>query len=152
MKSFLFLTTLLVILSACDSPRNHRVESGGGTSGESMVSLQSFKNSDLKISAKWLVGPHPVVNKPSTLIVYIYNSEGNLVSLPDGEQINFYASMVSMGHGLDQPGYFTEISPGIFLNTEISFNMSGDWSMELWLQDADYNIKDKIVWPDFLQP
>lgn len=141
----------LLLMSACDSPRDHRVNPASGDQNSSLA-LQNFKSSNLSVKAQWLAGPFPTANKFSTLIVYIYDSNGALTSLPAGDEINFFATMPSMGHDLDQPGYFEEISPGIYLNKQISLGMSGDWAMELWQQDANFDIKDKVVWSEFLLP
>lgn len=139
-----YLLVSLLLLSACDSPLRHRVREQDGN-GQS-ISLLSFQESGYELRFQWLKGPFPNVSKTSSLMVYVYK-DGDLVALPADRQINFFATMPFMGHALDQPGYFEELSPGIYLNETITFNMTGDWQMELWLQDLNGDILEKVSWP-----
>lgn len=142
-----YLLICLFLLSACDSPLRHKVreEKGSGNS----LSFLSFQESGFELRFQWLKGPYPNVSKTSALMVYVYK-DGDLVALPADRQINFYATMPEMGHALDQPGYFEELSPGIYLNQAITFNMTGDWQMELWLQDLNADILEKVSWAESL--
>lgn len=142
-----YLVVFLLLLSACDSPLRHRVKEQDG-SGPSL-SLLSFQQSGYELRFQWIKGPFPNVSKASSLIVYVYK-DGDLMALPTDRQINFFATMPSMGHALDQPGYFEELSPGIYLNETITFNMTGEWLMELWLQDLKGDILEKVSWPVWL--
>ena len=82
-------------------------------------------------------------------MVIVRNREGALASLPQGLTLNFYSTMPSMGHPMEDAGYFEKLGVGIYLNSSISYNMSGDWRNELWIMDSDYNIKDKVIWEEF---
>jgi hypothetical protein len=139
--------TLLVFLflGACDSPRNNRVAEGEEPEAN-QVNKQSFKSTGLLVQYQWLSGPFGNLKETSSLIVYL-SREGKPVSLPQGQELNFYATMPSMGHPIEQPGYFDELSTGIYLNKNIIFNMQGPWQMELWVQDSlTSSILDKVEW------
>jgi hypothetical protein len=143
---FVFAMTVLMI-AACDSPRNHRVRSGDDSVGQgAAIADKAFPSSGLKVQYQWLSGPFSNVKQNSSLIVYL-SRDGKSVSLPAGQELNFYATMPSMGHPIEQPGYFEELSTGIYLNKNIVFNMQGPWVLELWVQDSlTFNILDKIEW------
>lgn len=141
------LLSMALFLCSCGSPRNHRVlpdnelvqkQKGEGT----------FSKTNIKVRAEWLHGPFGNVKSASTLIVYLYDANGRLSSLPANSEISFFATMPSMGHALDQPGYFKNISQGIYLNNEITFNMPGEWQMELWIHSGDGELQDQVVWQD----
>jgi len=148
MRFFYVFMILGLLLSACDSPLNHRVEEDG-KGGQGSMALLQFKQSQMTVKYEWLQGPFSNVNKPSTLMVYIYK-DGTLTSLGADQQINFFATMPSMGHPLDQPGYFEELAAGVYLNKDITFNMSEEWEMELWLQNMNGDIQEKVTWLEHL--
>jgi hypothetical protein len=153
MKVFLFLL-LFTLVIACDSPRNHRVS--GANSGlveKSAGAVETFQlagEKPIQFRREWVLGPYGDLKKVSTLVVYVYGADQKLASLPQGFEINFYASMPDMGHGMDDPGYFEEVSPGIYLNQNIHFTMGGPWTAELWLQNSNFDILDKVEWQESL--
>jgi hypothetical protein len=147
MRNLLVMAMTVLVFSACDSPRNHRVTSGGDSSESgAAITDKAFSSTGLKVQYQWLSGPYSNVKQTSSLIVYL-SRDGKPISLPSGQELNFYATMPSMGHPIEQPGYFEELSTGIYLNKNIVFNMQGPWVLELWVQDSlTYNILDKIEW------
>lgn len=134
------------ILAGCESPVNHRVEDGAKSQDVQLMSLDTF---NLKVKAQWIVGPVGNLSSNNQLLVIIKNAEDRLASLPQGKTLNFYATMPSMGHPLDDPGFFKEISEGIYLNSTIKYNMPGDWKNELWIMNSDFYIEDKVIWHEF---
>ena len=136
---------MLLLLSACDSPRNNRVLPGDNKSAP-LAANKVFNTNNYLVQYQWLSGPFSNVKQPSSLIVYL-SRDGKPVSLPAGQDLNFYATMPSMGHPVEQPGYFEELSLGIYLNKNIVFNMQGPWSLELWIQETvTFDILDKVQW------
>lgn len=147
MNKFIFV--ILISLAACDSPMNHRVRTHDQDQQNFEQSL-SFKRSKLSLTAQWIKGPNGNIKSLSELLVFIEDSNGNRVNIPKEMSLNFYATMPSMGHAMEDAGFFEQIETGIYLNKSIRFNMPGDWKMELWLMDKDFEIKDKVQWPEFL--
>lgn len=144
-KSLKVCFALLLLFSACDSPRNNRVNSGGKAPGTGIAN-KAFNSNGYLVQYQWLSGPFGNVKQTSSLIVYL-SRDGKPVSLPSGQELNFYATMPSMGHPIEQPGFFEELSSGIYLNKNIIFNMQGPWTLELWVQDSvTFNILDKVEW------
>lgn len=78
-------------------------------------------------------------------MVFLYKN-GNLHSLPEGQTLEFYATMPSMGHPMEDAGFFEEIDQGVYVNKAIRYNMSGDWKNELWIMDENLNILDRLQW------
>jgi hypothetical protein len=141
------LICFCLVLSACGSPRNNRVKEGVSTSG---VNSHVFSTFNITAEATWLEGPFPeAVN--SKLLVSLKDQEGRLLSLDAGKfELGFNAFMPSMGHYLDDPGFFEELSEGIYINSEIKFNMARDWRMDLMILDSNYDVKDKVEWLEIL--
>jgi hypothetical protein len=138
---------LIAALIGCDSPMNNRVVSPEVTKQKTqLLKLQVYPYS---IETQWLVGPFGNLDQNNQLLVFLRDSSGQPVNLPESLTIDFYSTMPSMGHPLDDAGYFERISDGIYLNQHIKFNMPGDWKHELWLLDENFNIKDKIQWSEF---
>ena len=138
------------MLGACDSPQNHRVFLNEDTNEKTGDVTQTFTQYSLSYKAQWLQGPFGSLSKKSQIMVILFNKEGHRTSLPKGVDLQFYATMPSMGHPLDDPGFFEEIETGIFINNNVQFNMPGEWKMELWLTDKDYNILDNSLWLEYL--
>ncbi|MCB0363668.1 MAG: hypothetical protein KDD35_13155, partial [Bdellovibrionales bacterium] len=99
----------------------------------------------LQVEVKWIDGPYGNINKTNHLVVFLYK-EGKLYSLPENQTLEFYATMPSMGHPLDDPGVFESIDNGIYVNKSIRYNMPGDWKNELWIMDSDLKILDRLEW------
>lgn len=57
--------------------------------------------------------------------------------------------MPSMGHPMDDAGYFESLGDGLYINRTIRYNMPGDWKNELWILDQDLNIQEKVQWDEF---
>lgn len=148
MSQFTLLFFTFVVLG-CGSPRSHRFTIDNNDLQKNNTSSLSFKTSQLIIKTQWLSGPFGSVEKKSTLVVYIYNTNGDLASLTNNLDLSFYAAMPSMGHPLSHPGYFQKISEGVYLNKDILFNMSGDWLMELSIVNNDGQTQEEIKWPYF---
>lgn len=138
---------VILLLTACSSPMNHRVV--GEEKKQEPSQVLTFEQYGLTVNYQWLKGPIGNINTDNELLVFIKNKEGELSSLPDHLILSFYATMPSMGHPLDDAGYFKEISEGIYLNKNIRYNMPGDWANELQILDENYNIKDRLKWSDF---
>jgi len=120
----------------------------GGTSEKSsdVAVPYNFRKLVIKADVEWLEGPfgEPVDSK---LRVVLKNLSGELVSLnSDLYELGFNAFMPSMGHYLDDPGYFVEISEGVYENSAIKFNMANDWRMDLMVFDLDYEVVDMVQW------
>ena len=147
MKNIIFLCFFTLFVSACDSPMNNRVSDNGDASGL-VLEKKSFGISEYKVEVKWLDGPYGRVTQDNYLLVFLYKVD-RLVSLPETETLQFYATMPSMGHTLEDAGFFEEIETGIYLNKAIRFNMPGDWKNELWIMDSEFNIKDRLEWRIF---
>ncbi len=137
----------LTFLSACESPMNHRTSSDIKTQVDSQtLPLEVLK---LNVEIKWIHGPMGNVSVKNHLLVILKDEQGALYSLPDDLSLGFYATMPSMGHPLDDPGFFEDIGEGLYLNKSIRYNMPGDWKNEIWVLDQNFNIKDKVEWDDF---
>ncbi len=140
----------LGLIMGC-SPLNNRYHEEDRATDKPEKTTQS---SPLKVNAttsytvehQWVRGPFENIHEPSELLVFVYDDLGRLTALPKDVTLSFFATMPSMGHPLDQPGYFRELTPGIYLNSEISFNMPGDWKMELSVLDQNYKELDKVIW------
>lgn len=145
-KWFVFASS--IILSACDSPRNHRVNPSELLMNSQNIDPQ-FKTLPLKMKLQWVAGPYGTVEQKSKLLVTFLDTNDRLTSLPNEQELSFYATMPSMGHPLSHPGYFKKISEGIYLNEDIIFNMGGDWLMELSILNNSGEIKDEIKWSFF---
>ena len=130
MRFLIFIGLTFILLSGCDSPLNEKA---------------NFSKSGLQAEVKWIEGPFGNIKKENHLVVFLYK-DGGLFSLPDGQTLEFYATMPSMGHPLEDPGFFEEIDKGIYLNKSIHYNMPGDWKNELWIMDANFNILDRLEW------
>lgn len=143
------LILILFITAACHSPINHQVKSKDGVS-EKLKNETRFSKLNLNLSYEWLVGPSGDINQTNTLMVIVRNSNNAITDLPEGLTLSFYAMMPSMGHPLDDPGYFKKIDQGIYINKSIKYNMGGEWKNELWVLDEQLNIKDKAVWQSWL--
>ncbi|MCJ8275332.1 MAG: hypothetical protein HRT44_08085 [Bdellovibrionales bacterium] len=146
MKNFIFL---FLILSACDSPMNHRV-TRGEQDAENKEQQLYLKTMNLQVEARWLNGPHGSLQKTSSIMVMVFDTEGKLSDIGDDDILQFYASMPSMGHPLEDPGTFERLDEGIYINHKVQFNMPGDWLMEIWIMDQNFEIKDKVEWDEFL--
>lgn len=145
MKKVLFILTIL-ILTACDSPQNYRVYTDNENNKQKSEVQKSFEKLPFRFEAKWLLGPKGSLSQTSQLMVLIFDSSGKLTSLPKDKELQFYATMPSMGHPLEDPGFFEEADTGVFINKTIQFNMPGEWKMNLWITDMDYNILDESSW------
>ncbi len=135
---------LIILLAGCDSPMNNRIREGT-LEGKYKEIKTSFKTSNLVAEVQWLDGPHGHINKSNHLLVVLYKNE-KPYSLPKNQTLEFYATMPSMGHPMDDAGFFEEIDTGIYVNKSIKYNMPGDWKNELWIMDSDFNILDKLEW------
>lgn len=143
-----FLTLLFIFtLSACDSPMNNRISTSYGI--QNKAQKISFKEYPLTVETQWLVGPSGNITINNTLMVILKDSQGHLINLPDDLSLAFYSTMPSMGHPMEDAGYFEQINDGIYINKNIKYNMPGDWKNELWIMDTQFNIKDKIEWDEF---
>lgn len=145
-----YFISLFLILTACHSPINQRVLEDSTQLTKLNKQTKEFKNQKLFITFEWLVGPIWDINKDNSLFVVIKDENNNLTDLPKGLDLSFYAMMPSMGHPLDDAGFFERLSKGLYLNQSIKYNMGGPWVNELWLVDESLNVKDKISWQDTL--
>jgi hypothetical protein len=141
--SFLFLIGLFLV--ACESPMNQRVRGVKDVSQERL----SFQNHEIFAEVQWLKGPFGLREQENHLLVILFNAAGERVSVPDGLTLSFYATMPSMGHPMDDAGFFTELQTGIYINTAIRYNMPGDWKNELWFLDSEFNKQDEVAWEIF---
>ena len=140
------LATVLSALTACDSPMNHRVEGDGGSAA---IQTYSFKAFSLNAKPQWIKPPVGEIKTNNELMVIVTDAAGERVSLPGGYTLNFYATMPSMKHPLDDPGFFKEVDRGIYINSAIRYNMPGDWRNELWIMDSNLEIVDRLSWEEF---
>ena len=146
MKFLNFLLLSLYIVG-CDSPMNHRTDEPKNL----VQKANSLKLSKLELTftTLWLVGPVGSINFNNKLLVSVYNLEGELTDLPTTLSLQFYATMPSMGHPMDDAGYFEKISTGLYLNSTIKYNMPGDWQNELWVMDENYQTLEAVQWLDY---
>ncbi len=155
LKRKLIATNIILfclICFGCSPPIKNKI------SDENLNSLQTeseqsyvFKKFNLNVNLMWISGPYPSVSKASQLLVIISDNEGNQRSLPGGLELDFYSSMPSMGHPIEDIGYFEEIDIGIFINKNIRFQMNGVWKNELWIiENKNFEKKDEIRWQEQL--
>lgn len=147
MVRLLFSLSFLLII-ACESPRNNRV-SPNGLNVNPLSQTMSFLEFPYQVEVKWLVGPVGNINAKNQLLVVIKDQDGNPTSLPAQYSLGFYATMPSMGHPMDDAGYFEDLGYGIYLNKTIGYNMPGDWQNEVWIMDKEFNVLDRVIWDDF---
>jgi hypothetical protein len=143
MKYLLYAFTCYLI--ACDSPRNHRINENPGVQ-KTEISPLELKVVGRTLKAEWVEGPFGSIEKSSVLLVYMLNAQKRLESLPEGLELQFYATMPSMGHPLSHAGYFQRIADGVYINKDVIFNMAGDWLMEISVIDEQGNTKDVLQW------
>ena len=144
MKSFLGLILATTFTASCHSPMNHRILKNDDNKDLSKNELK-FSKSKLEVKTQWLVGPNGNIKKNNQLLVFIYK-DGELSSLQKENSLHFYATMPSMGHPMEDAGFFEEVQTGIYINKNIKYNMEGDWKNELWIMDQEFNILDKVTW------
>ncbi len=143
------ICTVSLMMLGCDSPRNNRVYATESLLQNANTVLE-FSNSNIKALVMWSEGPYPEVGQNSKLIVFIYDQNMRLMDLPEGQSLEFFTLMPSMGHGAEDTGYFARLSKGIYENPSIVFQMPGDWQMQLSLLDSNFNELDKVLWLEFL--
>jgi hypothetical protein len=142
---------ILLLSSACDSPIQNRVRNLERQNNSNQIDQSTvISHGEYQITAQWLTGPFGQITQLSELLVMIRNPDGELSDLNGLEQLYFYAAMPSMGHPMDDAGDFVRLHQGIYLNQTIRFNMPGDWKMELWWMDDDYNILEAVSWDEDL--
>jgi hypothetical protein len=149
-KSIFVLSGLIFTMNliSCDSPRNHQIKAYG-LQPESNVQSYSFSTFEYTVKPIWSLGPYASLSKASQLVVLVYDSNGQLVDLPEDLTLGFFGIMPSMGHGLEDAGYFERISMGIYENKNIFFQMSGNWQIELSILNQNYDELDKVLWLEF---
>jgi hypothetical protein len=155
--------------SGCESPMDNRVQESKNsqqkinTLKETTLVLNesAAPNADpvdnnpvhttvaLTVKATWLEGPIGSINVNNTLLVRVYDEQGAYTDLPENIFLQFYSTMPSMGHPMDDAGTFTRISTGFYLNETIKYNMPGDWQNELWLMNQDYQILAVVKWLEY---
>lgn len=149
-NSFLiFLICICFFMLGCDSPRGAKIVSEVSDKNSKFdvkFNIQKFKKLNFEFQTQWLEGPYPFVEMNSTLIVFIYDQEGNLTDIPSDLILGFNAKMPDMGHGLEEAGHFTRIEEGVYVNKDITFQMDGDWNMEMYILDQNYNELDSVSW------
>lgn len=143
MKLF-FLLTLTLLFSGCNAPINNQVRTDKGNQTLESEPLL-FSQTQVSVDFRWLKGPYGQLKQENHLVVFLYQEE-EPYSLPETQSLNFYATMPSMGHPMEDAGFFEEIEPGVYINKSIRYNMPGDWQNELWIMDQDFNILDKVQW------
>ena len=157
----IFSLSLVFILFGCNSPldnkvseeelnltKKERLEQDQGLPHEN--NIYSFVRFDIKAEVQWITGPfsEPV---NSSLKVILTDLKGDPVSLdPSSYELGFNAFMPSMGHYLDDPGYFERVGEGVYINPAIKFNMANDWRMDVVIFDLNYKILDVVQWLELL--
>lgn len=136
------------LLMGCGSPRNHQVKLQENHL-EFYSKVRTFESYKYSLKSVWAEGPYTNVAQTSSLLIFIYNDMGQLMDLPDGLTLGFWATMPSMGHGLEDAGYFEHLGRGIYENSNIVFQMSGDWKIDISILDENYNELDKVSWREF---
>ncbi len=145
MKMYI-LCILALCTVHCKSPMDNRLDEPESFAQKAnILELSSLK---LSLKTQWLEGPVGNLQVNNTLLVSVYNSNDELTDLPDSLQLQFYATMPSMGHPMDDAGMFERISTGLYLNSTIKYNMQGDWQNELWLMDQNYQTVEAVQWFD----
>ncbi|MEO0335647.1 MAG: hypothetical protein AAF202_04605 [Pseudomonadota bacterium] len=107
-----------------------------------------YSNARLSVRPIWLKGPVGKIESTNHLLVQV-TSQVSPARLPEGLSLEFYATMPSMGHPMEDAGFFEEIEVGLYLNKSIRYNMPGDWRNELWLMDSDFKVIDRVTWDEF---
>lgn len=144
MNVLYMLITSFLIFSGCHSPMNNRVYDDipkRNDGGDQLV----FTQSSVHAEYRWLKGPFGGVVKKNTLMVILYLDD-EPHSLRKDQALEFYSTMPSMGHPMEDAGYFEEVEKGVYINKSIRFNMPGDWKNELWIMDKEFNIVDRLEW------
>lgn len=145
MKHILLL--FIIVICGCDSPMNNRVNENNTKTTK--ATTLTFTDRKLRVEAEWTYGPFGSIQKNNHLLVILKNEQGEPESLPSPLTLNFYATMPSMGHPMEDAGFFEEIDKGIYINKTIRYNMPGDWKNELWIMDENYNVLEKVEWLEF---
>ncbi len=142
-----FYFLLLLGICGCDSPMNNRVNEPQNKAQQS-ISLR-FESLALNIKTVWLAGPEGSINFNNKLLVILTNEQGDLTDLPNDTTLQFYSTMPSMGHPMDDAGTFVRMAKGLYLNDTIKYNMPGDWLNELWILDQNFQTVDAVRWLEF---
>ncbi|MCB9072258.1 MAG: hypothetical protein H6623_01455 [Bdellovibrionaceae bacterium] len=145
MKHIFFLFLNILFLGACGSPRSHAVTPTPGDKKLSPTAL-SFPKLRYSVTSQWLNGPVGNIHINNTLLVVVKDEFGQATSLPDTMTLQFYATMPSMGHPMDDAGFFEKIETGVYINKSIRYNMPGEWRNELWILNDKLETTDKISW------
>jgi len=147
-KHYITLIVLISILLACDSPTQNKVQERDAVSAKA-TKVFNLNNSKRSLEFFWSYGPNGSIKIKNQLLVVIKDSSGRPRDLEPNEDLEFYSFMPSMGHPLEDPGYFDRIAPGIYLNKDIIYNMSGDWKNEIMITRKDGKVVDEVSWEDF---
>lgn len=150
----------MTLLSAvgCDSPIRNQVREGSAKKDNNFTQRQSrvffnYHDKDLELFLNWYEGPYSSSTKPSGALISILDENKEAFSFPENLEIVFDALMPVMGHGLDNSGYFEEISLGLYKNAGIRFQMPGNWVMRILLIDYDdfeAEPLEVVSWESFL--
>lgn len=141
----------LLVFASCEGPYKYPASSGEAKKQvvSSSVNLYSWENVGKKLEVRWLSPLVSGVNTTNSLLVMFFNEENQLADLADNLQLEFMATMPSMGnHPLKSPGYFERIDIGLYINKFIEFNMNGKWSMSLELYDRKEKIVERVQWSE----
>ena len=147
-----FFCLILAMSSLSCSPLNNRYreeDRGKDKPASKLTEMSELKasNKKFKIEHQWVGGPFGSIHQPSSLLIFVRDETGAFAKLPEGTQLGFSALMPSMGHPLDDPGFFKELQPGMYLNSAITFNMPGDWEMKIsLLENQTFKTLDEIIW------
>lgn len=140
----------ILFLFACESPQNRRIT---GEQEKSTVKSLEYSRQDLLAEAQWLEGPFPSFARTNTLVVFLYNRNRELSSLPAGLELEFYSDMIpEMDHALEPggEGAWIEVSVGIYLNESIRFHMGGVWNHQVFIKDQNQIYLDTVLWSEFI--
>lgn len=144
--------TLVLALLGCGSPQNHKVNlngslNEGGPTRSTPISY-TMSSTGLNIEVKWLQGPFTRASEASELMIFVRDQNGELSSIDS--ELGFYAWMPSMGHPMEDAGFFEKVSEGVYLNSHIKFNMGGEWEMFFQVYDENYDVLSEASWKEFL--
>lgn len=144
---FVVPVVIFLTLLACEGPNKFK------SSSQNAADMEGWRNNKLElnlshfdVSLTWLVRPRVGGSKSSSLLVKVLDSTSNLVDLPEGVSLEFYAWMPSMGHPLTDAGSFERLSTGVYLNNGIVFNMGGEWEMQLMLWGKSDEVIHDLKW------
>lgn len=127
----LALLKILLFLSACELPILNHVKLSEYNQSKllSHGDLQYIDGLGIWAGLDWVSGPFGSPVNESVFELRLFDSSGDLTSLPEATEIVHYGWMPYMGHGTADDGLLLSVYPGLYRSEDFYFNMPGLWDI-----------------------